>query len=62
MNYDNRLISIVLAVILFSFALYTTSRSYIREQDAERKRQYFIQMILAVIIVIVFVFGMWYMS
>ncbi|MCL2549116.1 MAG: hypothetical protein FWE76_08135 [Symbiobacteriaceae bacterium] len=62
MNYDNRLISTVLAVLLFSFALFATSRNYFREKDPSRKREYLIQMIFAIILVIVFIYGMWYVT
>ena len=61
-DIDNHLVSVILAVILFSFALYSTSRNYIREREPERKQQYLVLMVLSIILVIIFAFGMWYIS
>ena len=60
LNLQPNHVSAVMAVILFTFGLVYTITNYRKEQDASRKQQYLVQMILTITLVCFFIFGMLY--
>ena len=53
-------ISMIMAAILICFGLWQTITGFRKEQDPTKKQQYMIQIVLVIVLICLFVFGMFY--